>query len=227
MTEFIDPTSREMLKILGVRVPPQPVAPKRNIEVNIIRFVDALTKAGWSSPAARARGLNTLKEAIVGTSLALDDAAFAKQLAATVITKIIGPAAVAAAALHPLEEHSLAIAESACQLDGSVHACSCLYFKISFSRILKKPIEPSLNDRLQNLIDALQAGMRMVLRTHDIAKDAAALDHILGMAITLASLCAGPRGRDRENALTLLAEETAAVLRKSGRAAATAEFLAA
>lgn len=227
MTEFTDPTAGEMLKILGVRVPPQPVAPQRNIEVNIIRFLDALTKAGWSSPASRAGGMKGLKETTLGRSLALDDAAFAKKLAATVIKKIIGPAAVAAAPLHPIEEHRLAIAESASQLDGSVHACSCLYFKISFSRISKDPIEPSLNDRLRNLIDALQAGMKMVLRTHDIAKEAGALDDILGMAITIASICAGPGVRDRDNALSILADETASVLKNSGRAAARAEFLAA
>jgi len=220
MTVCNDPTAGEMLKILGVRLPPQHAAPQRNVEVTMIRFAETLARAGWSSPAARSRGMKLLKEATLRGALTLDDTAFGKQLAATVIRNIVGPAATAAAPAHPIEDHRLAIVESAsrCQEAGSVHACSDLYFKITFSLISKDPIDPSLSNRLRSLVSALQLAMKMVLRTHDIAQDSAALDDALAMAIAIASLC-GSENFNRDKALGLLANTCAALL--SGQASAT------
>ncbi|KAG5182048.1 hypothetical protein JKP88DRAFT_255999 [Tribonema minus] len=178
--------------------------------------------------AARARGMKLLKEATLGGALSLDDTAFAKKVAATVIRKIVGSAAAAAAPTHPIEGHRLAIAESAasCQEDGSVHACSGLYFKITFSLISKGPIDPSLDCRLRSLISAVQLAMKMVLRTHDVVKDPAALDDVLAMAVAIASLC-GSENFDRDQALGLLANSCAALLPGQACTASVVAVLAA
>lgn len=80
-----------------------------------------LNDAGWSSNAARAKGMRRLVLAQLGSAGAVDDVEFAKRVAELSIHMNVPAALRAAASIHPYAHHKGALVDAAiiCERDGT------------------------------------------------------------------------------------------------------------
>ena len=92
----------------------------------LLRLVISLNDRGWSSKAARAKGMRRLALAQLGSRGTLDEPAFVQRLVEMTIRKVVPRALRAAASVHPDEKHRTALLAAAdrCEQDGNQAAAA-------------------------------------------------------------------------------------------------------